>query len=359
MSNDVTLILPIAGRSSRYPGMRPKWMLTHPRGKFMITESIRGLQAENFQRIVIISLRAHEEDFHVSAPLIDELSTTYGVPSHRINVVLFDGETGSQPETVHRGIVEADIRGKILIKDSDNCFDLSPDYDTNFVAAADLGSTGPIEAANKSYVQTVDNEIVRIVEKEVISSRFCCGAYFFLDAAEFSQHYNALSNQEGLYVSHVIQNMLEAGSSFVVCEGHGFQDWGTLADWRAFQAKFSTVFINLDGLIVYQSSQHFEPHWGTTEALRRNAGVVNALFKSGRAEVIVITSRPESVRAMTEGQLRKNGVRYHRLLMGLPHNCKQILVNAFSSEAPYEAAVAVNTRVDEDHLDEMFSGLLD
>jgi hypothetical protein len=45
--------------------------------------------------------------------------------------------------------------------------------------------------------------------------------------------------------------------------------------------------------------------------------------------------------------------------MGLPHNCKQILVNAFSSEAPYEAAVAVNTRVDEDHLDEMFSGLLD
>ena len=34
------LLLPIAGRSSRFPNMKPKWLLTHPNGNFMIDESI-------------------------------------------------------------------------------------------------------------------------------------------------------------------------------------------------------------------------------------------------------------------------------------------------------------------------------
>ena len=30
------LILPVAGQSSRYPNMRPKWLITMPDGKLMI-----------------------------------------------------------------------------------------------------------------------------------------------------------------------------------------------------------------------------------------------------------------------------------------------------------------------------------
>ena len=29
------LLLPVAGQSARYPGMRPKWLLTMPNGKLM------------------------------------------------------------------------------------------------------------------------------------------------------------------------------------------------------------------------------------------------------------------------------------------------------------------------------------
>ena len=35
-----SLIIPVAGKSSRYPGMRPKWLLTMPDGKLMLEKSI-------------------------------------------------------------------------------------------------------------------------------------------------------------------------------------------------------------------------------------------------------------------------------------------------------------------------------
>ena len=35
-----TLILPVPGRSSRFPGMRPKWLLTMPDGKLMLEKHV-------------------------------------------------------------------------------------------------------------------------------------------------------------------------------------------------------------------------------------------------------------------------------------------------------------------------------
>ena len=41
------LIRPMGGKSSRFPEMRPKWMLTHPSsGSFMCIESIKGINLD-------------------------------------------------------------------------------------------------------------------------------------------------------------------------------------------------------------------------------------------------------------------------------------------------------------------------
>ena len=46
------LIIPMAGKSSRFPDMRPKWMLTHPMtNRFMGIESILGFNLEFFDNI--------------------------------------------------------------------------------------------------------------------------------------------------------------------------------------------------------------------------------------------------------------------------------------------------------------------
>ena len=41
------LLLPVAGKSSRFPGLRPKWLLTLPNGQLMIERSLSGLKLEN------------------------------------------------------------------------------------------------------------------------------------------------------------------------------------------------------------------------------------------------------------------------------------------------------------------------
>lgn len=44
-----TLILPVAGRSSRFPGMRPKWLLTMPDGKLMLEKAVERLDMSDYE----------------------------------------------------------------------------------------------------------------------------------------------------------------------------------------------------------------------------------------------------------------------------------------------------------------------
>ena len=58
-----SLIIPVAGKSSRYPGMRPKWLLTMPDGKLMIEKSVSLFNLNKFKRIIIIALNEHIKKF--------------------------------------------------------------------------------------------------------------------------------------------------------------------------------------------------------------------------------------------------------------------------------------------------------
>ena len=49
-----TLILPCAGRSTRFSNSRPKWSLTHPFGELMFIQSIKGLELSNYNKILAI-----------------------------------------------------------------------------------------------------------------------------------------------------------------------------------------------------------------------------------------------------------------------------------------------------------------
>ena len=48
-----TLIIPCAGKSSRFPNMKPKYMLTHPDGKLMIEKAMENINLEVFNRVII------------------------------------------------------------------------------------------------------------------------------------------------------------------------------------------------------------------------------------------------------------------------------------------------------------------
>ena len=69
-----TLVVPMAGKSSRFPDMRPKWMLTHPKNnRFMVVEAISGLNLDFFDKIYFIALQEHEDKYQFTKGFSREL----------------------------------------------------------------------------------------------------------------------------------------------------------------------------------------------------------------------------------------------------------------------------------------------
>ena len=204
-----------------------------------------------------------------------------------------------------------------------------------------------------SYITTdARGNVVNIVEKLVISSSFCVGGYVFSDAALFLDGLSRLDPSKERYISHVIYQLMLGGKTFQAIETESYADWGTIEDWDRFKKSYGTLFIDLDGTLVKNSSAHFPPYVGQSEPILPNIEIVRQLQQSGKFEIIITTSRPEKFRAITEAQLDKLGIRHRGLIMGLQHS-KRIIINDYSKSNPYKSCDAINLKRNADDLREI------
>lgn len=236
-----SLIIPACGSSSRYPGMRPKWLLTHPDGNAMLVKSIEGLPfpAQEIDTIYITVLKKHVEKYEFTNKLTDKITIALldAYPhkyngSDSIKWVVLDEPTSSQSETVALTIEKENIQGQIYINDTDNYFTIPSFPKGNCIACVDSRTLDfAIHPANKSYVQIEQETVVNIAEKSVISNHFCCGLYGFTDAQDFVKRYynliditkspwytNGVPANLELYISHIISAMLLEGQTFITSE---------------------------------------------------------------------------------------------------------------------------------------------
>ena len=116
-----TLIVPMAGRSSRYPDLRPKWMLSHPMSNtFMGIAAIQGLNLDFFDKIYWVTLQSYQDKYQFDQGYFEELDQV-GL-KEKSEIVLLEEETSSQSETVCEVIKKKNIEGFIFIKDSDGYY---------------------------------------------------------------------------------------------------------------------------------------------------------------------------------------------------------------------------------------------
>jgi hypothetical protein len=350
-----SLILPVAGKSTRYPNMRPKWLLTHPLGNFMSIEAIRGLDLSRFDNVYWVCLREHLLAYGCEQGIREQMrELDYG---GNVVVVTLENQTSSQPETVAAALRDQKISGPICIKDCDNFFRLAPSG-TNFVSIADLNSLGLVNASNKSYATTNEYSFVtNIIEKKVISNTFCSGAYGFQDAAEFLEYYQRLSSKPILYLSHIVYSMILDGHAFSALPCSEYIDWGTIEEWDSYKKAFATIFVDLDGTLVNSSSEYFEPRWGTTKGIKENIEALNRLYDSGMVKIIIATSRKEKYREVTVEQLDREGINYHQIIFDLCAGGKRIVVNDYSTTNAYRTCEAINLPRDSSGLSIMLKGI--
>ncbi len=170
------LIVPAAGKSSRFPDMRPKWMLTHPNGNLMIVQSISGLNLKKYSRVIITILKEHEKQYHIRKGLEEQLQRNF--PGISFTVCMID-PTNNQCETIQRTLEILSIDESFAVKDCDNYFSCSF-TDQNAICYSNLDEFDLVNAANKSYIQINEHNIAtNIVEKQIISTSFCVGLYSF------------------------------------------------------------------------------------------------------------------------------------------------------------------------------------
>jgi hypothetical protein len=343
-----TLIVPASGRSSRFGEGKPKWMKTHPEGCLMIEAALKGITG--YDRLIIGVVKEHIETHRLDFAVLERKIGEQGM---KPQFVIMDDFTASQSETVYR-LLDG-VEGAVFVKDCDNYFDYCLSG-KNEVCISRL--TSETNAVNKSYV-SLDKmgKLAGIVEKMVVGSKFCCGGYGFEEASGFQAAYEAVMKVRGidageLYISHVIQSMLLGGGEFGVAEVSGYLDWGDKEVWRKFCSQYKTVFVDIDGVLVENGSEYFEPKWGKSAALVENIAAVNRLYESGKVRVILTTSRRNEFAKATEEQLKAVGLKYHSIIYDLYHS-QRVLVNDFADSNPYPSAVAINIERDGDTLSVM------
>lgn len=348
------LILPVSGQSTRYPDLRPKWMLNHPNGNLMLAESFRDWDLGNVESIMVICLRQHEDEYDITG-MMQKQFAKLGL-QNLLQIVVIE-QSNNQPHSVYQGIQAKGLTGPIFIKDSDNYFSHIP-TPGNTVCYAPLEDNIRGNAANKSYIQMNETgAILNIVEKRIISNTFCCGGYGFADASEFSSTFEKLIDTPDLYISHIIYQMILDNDSFYGSEVSNYTDWGTLDDWNAYRSLFQTLLVDIDGVLVQSSAEYYKPFWGETDAIEENVSIINQIYDSGLGEIILLTSRSEEVAEVTRQQLERINIRYHRILFGLLH-AKRIIVNDFSKSNPYPSCEAINISRDSNQLADVLQSLI-
>ena len=117
------LILPLGGNSTRYELERPKWLLTLPSGRLMVEDAVSGVDTANIESVVIVVIKGKFEKY-ISPQLLTELvSAAANCP---VELIVLDGPTKHQPETVYKGLMQVQGEYPFIVKDCDNYFEYTP-----------------------------------------------------------------------------------------------------------------------------------------------------------------------------------------------------------------------------------------
>jgi hypothetical protein len=84
--------------------------------------------------------------------------------------------------------------------------------------------------------------ITDIIEKQVVSDKFCVGGYKFESVKEYCETYEKIVShniQKEIFVSHIIQDMLLNDKIFVENQVMKYYDVGTAQDWKVYNESLA------------------------------------------------------------------------------------------------------------------------
>jgi hypothetical protein len=296
--------------------------------------------------ITVVILQEHVEKYNALEFVRNELPEAY--------VVVVPKPTSGPAETVKIAINDIKMIKKddfqFLVKDCDSFFDHEP-VAGNYICASNIADHETLNRlASKSFVKYNDQNIITdIIEKKVVSDSFCVGGYKFESAEDYLDAYEDLKDKEGeLFVSHIIQYLMNDGCIFKKVPVTNYVDVGTADDWHKYN-DMPVIFCDIDGTLIKAQSRYGDNRYGTDpEILTENFNRIKEYHDKG-CQIFFTTARPDEYHDQTRAMLNKMGFSNGCLLSGL-HNSKRILINDYNKSNPYPRAEAINIQRDNDNL---------
>ena len=337
------IIVPAAGLSSRFPNMKPKYLLYDYSHKLMLQ---RALEPYLGYPITIGILRDHNTQFNAAEFIRYEFGDS-------VRIVVLDEPTQGPADTVYQIIKRSriDLTDDILVKDCDSFFkhEIRPG---NYVCVSKIADHVILKKlASKSFVRSNEQGIITdIIEKQVTSDTFCVGGYKFESADLYIKMFEGITHKKEVFVSDVIQQCLLHGLIFTENLVSDYTDVGTSEDWFEYNDK-PVIFCDIDGtLIVSQSRVGKNNYFSKPDVLQRN---VNALLEKQKAgaQFVFTTARDVIFEEQTKKLLDFLGFKNYKLVIGL-QNAKRILINDFDQANPFPRAEAININRNSDNLED-------
>ncbi len=334
------IIIPCAGLSTRFPNLRPKYLLTDYRGRLMIEEAVKNYIDKHSITVAVLDM--HDKKFGSSK----KLKEIFG---DAVKVVVLPEPTAGPADTIYQTLkaINIDPSESFMVKDCDSYFD-SDVIEGNAIYVSTLTKNPNMRnAAAKSYTITNDQNIINnVVEKQIVSENFCCGGYQFSRAMDFMDAYDDIKDTtKEIFVSNVIDYLIGCDAVFIEKQVTNFIDVGTAADWFEYNSR-PTYFCDIDGTIVKSKFDYNEPY----EPLADNVNKLKSELERG-CKIVFCTARHEKYRGTTTSMLNELGFEGCDLIMDV-HHTKRVLINDFSSTNPYPSAIAINLNRDSDNLEE-------
>jgi len=225
------IIVPCAGLSSRFPNLKPKYLLEDSNGKTMIENVIGKIYKNN--NVYVSLLQEHINKYNA----YEIVKKKFG---EFVQIVVIDHLTKGPAETVFLTLEKIKNDGPFLIRDCDSFFEFNCNVG-NFVFTSKLSKNKSIKNPEQlGYI--VKNEydiIVSIVEKNIVSDDFCVGGYQFNRKTSFINNFKMIvGNYKEIFISHVVSSMLENKEIFHIHEVEKYINVGTLENWNLFKSNF-------------------------------------------------------------------------------------------------------------------------
>ena len=343
------VIIPMAGLGSRFTN---KGYTTHKplitvNGKTLIRYAVESLNIEGHYVFVCRDLGgSYLEDLEKE---IRDVTSTY-------EIKVIDHMTSGAAETALLGC-DDEYDDELIITNCDQYLDWDSEaflkesrkYDGSVLT---YESTDP----KNSFVEFANRKVVRMVEKNPISSDALVGVHYWKKSSDFVQSAKtSLRNftSKESYVSETYNYLIEDGKKIgAVSIGEGtYWSTGTPEDLAYFKgmiseyytSKNNTYFIDLDGTIF----MHAHRYSNLKNDVQLCPGVLETLdeLDSRGDTIILVSARKESARAMTENLLDEFMIPYDQLILGVSQGCR-IVINDIISKSSFPRARAVNVITD-------------